>query len=45
MIYIPSIEMQKDIRQSSNLSLGGEILEDVSLFFYTFLSKFSIVTF
>lgn len=44
MIYMPSIEMQKDIRHNNNLSLGGEILEDVSLFFYTFLSTFSIVT-
>lgn len=37
--------MQKGIRHNSNLSLGGEILDDVSLFFYTVLSKFSIVTF
>lgn len=37
-------EMQKDIHHNSHLSLGGGILDDVFLFFYTSLSNFSINT-
>lgn len=35
--------MQKDISHNSNLSIGGRILDDVFLPFYTFLSIFSII--